>query len=154
MKANYRRCYNQPMQKLKLVLLLALFLQLAGFAQAGQRPSKKPAAQARPAVAVVPFTPKFARDEQPPQAVSMEICPRPDYPKPSLRNEETGTVSMQFKIAANGVLLETKLWRSSGFRDLDRSALNAMSRCKFRPATLDGKPVQGYAYIAYVFTLD
>lgn len=101
-----------------------------------------------------PFEPKFMREEWPAMPVSQSICPKPAYPKVSMRNEETGMVTLQFKVSAQGAVLDGRVWRSSGFRDLDRSALSAMSLCKFRPATINGEPVQDFAYIQYVFTLE
>jgi protein TonB len=44
--------------------------------------------------------------------------------------------------------------RSSGFRDLDRAAQNALSLCYFRPASIKGQPVQSALDIQYVWTLE
>ncbi|PWF49302.1 energy transducer TonB [Massilia glaciei] len=78
----------------------------------------------------------------------------PVYPKASLRNEETGTTSLQMLVAANGVVIDTKVFSSSGFRALDKAALAGLATCKFRPATINRKPVQGYGYMSFKWTLE
>jgi TonB family protein len=108
-----------------------------------------------PAVALAgnSYSPKFAREEQPGQ-ITFELCGKPEYPKSSLRNEEQGTVTLRFTIAPTGRLLKQELARSSGFRDLDRAAQNALSQCHFRPTSIKGQPVQSSLDIQYVWTLD
>jgi len=100
------------------------------------------------------YTPKFARLEQTADVLDFRTCRMPNYPKASLRNEETGTVTMRMTIAATGVLLDGVVARSSGFRDLDRAALEAMTKCQFRPGTLNGRPVQSIFFMQYVWTLE
>ncbi len=97
-----------------------------------------------PAVALAGsgYTPKFAREEQPAQVLSFELCPKPAYPKSSLRNEETGVVTYRFTVGATGRLLKPQVLRSSGFRDLDRAGLSTLSQCFFRPGSIEGQPVQ------------
>ena len=100
------------------------------------------------------YSPRFAREEQPAQMLSFELCPRPVYPKSALRNEEQGTVTLRFTIGANGRLLQQQVARSSGFADLDRAALSALSHCWFRPASIDGRPVQSPMDIQYVWKIE
>jgi protein TonB len=109
-----------------------------------------------PAVALAGngYSPKFARDELQAQVLSFELCPKPVYPKSSLRNEETGVVTLRFMIGADGRLLKQQITRSSGFRDLDRAAQSALAQCWFRPASIKGQPVQSPLDIQYVWTLD
>lgn len=54
-----------------------------------------------------------------------------DYPKMSLVNEEKGTVVMSLKLSSDGKVLESKLTKTSGFRNLDRAALATITKCKF-----------------------
>jgi periplasmic protein TonB len=81
-------------------------------------------------------------------------CARPEYPKSSLRNEETGKTTLQFLIAADGAVKESKLQKSSGFRDLDRAAQTALSKCRFKPATENGQPKEAWTAVEYVWTLE
>jgi len=86
--------------------------------------------------------------------VSFASCAKPEYPKSSLRNEETGTSTMSFLIGTDGRVAESKITKSSGFRDLDKAAIAALSKCTFKPGTVDGKPEQSWAPVQYVWTLD
>lgn len=100
------------------------------------------------------YYPKFAREEQRAEALSFDSCIKPEWPKASLRNEETGAVTIQFTVAANGRLLKHEVIRSSGFALLDRAAADGLGTCKFRPAMLDGRAVQSLAKMQYVWTLE
>jgi len=77
-----------------------------------------------------------------------------EYPKASLMNEEQGTVSMSFLIASNGEVKESKLDKSSGFKNLDKAALKALSACKFKPGTKDGSPADTWTKVDYAWKLD
>ena len=77
----------------------------------------------------------------------------PEYPRNSLRNEEQGTSRLQFLIGVDGKVADSKIEKSSGFRALDVAAKNALSQCKFRPGTVDGKPQQLWVTVDYVWTL-
>nr|WP_317201208.1 energy transducer TonB [Janthinobacterium sp.] len=77
-----------------------------------------------------------------------------DYPKASLMNEEQGTVSMMFLVSADGSVLESKLEKTSGFKNLDKAALKALSACKFKPGSKDGKPEQSWTKVDYAWKLD
>jgi protein TonB len=81
-------------------------------------------------------------------------CARPEYPRSSQRNEETGTTTLQFLIGTDGGVKESKLQKSSGFRDLDRAAQAALSKCRFKPAVVDGQPKEGWTAVQYVWTLE
>lgn len=109
-----------------------------------------------PAVALAGngYSPRFAREEQPAQPLSFELCPKPAYPRSSLRNEEQGAVTYRFTIGANGRVLKQQIIRSSGFRDLDRAGQIALSQCYFRPASIEGRPVQSPMDMQYVWKLD
>lgn len=81
-------------------------------------------------------------------------CVKPVYPQASLRNEETGTVGMMFLIGKDGLVKEKKIVRSTGFRELDVAALNAIGMCVFKPATENGEPIESWMPMQYVWTLE
>jgi len=81
-------------------------------------------------------------------------CAKPDWPKASLRNEETGTVTLSFLIGVDGRVADSKIMKSSGFRDLDKAALNGIGKCRFKPGMTDGKPEQAWMQMQYVWTLE
>jgi protein TonB len=77
-----------------------------------------------------------------------------DYPKASLMNEEQGTVSMSFLVSQDGSVLDSKLEKTSGFKNLDKAAIKSISACKFKPGTKDGAPAQTWAKVDYAWKLD
>lgn len=81
-------------------------------------------------------------------------CESPKYPKAALMNEETGTVTMGFLIATDGKVVESKVEKSSGSKSLDKAAISALSLCKFKPGTKDGKPDQLWAKVDFVWKLE
>jgi periplasmic protein TonB len=81
-------------------------------------------------------------------------CVRPDYPAKAARNGDTGTVGLALLIGVDGKVSDSKVERSSGFKELDRAAVAALSMCKFKPATTDGVPEPAWSKMAYVWSLD
>ncbi len=79
---------------------------------------------------------------------------RAEYPKASLMNEEQGTVSMSFLVAADGSVKDSKLDKTSGFKNLDKAAMKAISACKFKPGTKDGAPAETWTKVDYAWKLD
>ncbi|HEY0488488.1 MAG TPA: energy transducer TonB [Telluria sp.] len=76
-----------------------------------------------------------------------------EYPKTSLMNEEQGAVTMSFLVSQDGKVLESKVEKSSGHRNLDRAAIKAISACKFKPGTKDGAVAQTWTKVDYVWSL-
>ncbi|HEY0061267.1 MAG TPA: energy transducer TonB [Telluria sp.] len=76
-----------------------------------------------------------------------------EYPKASLMNEEQGVVSMMFLVSAEGRVIESKLDKTSGFKSLDKAAISAVSACKFKPGSKDGKPDSTWTKVEYSWTL-
>ena len=79
---------------------------------------------------------------------------RAEYPKASLMNEEQGVVSMSFLVNADGTVADSKLEKTSGFKNLDKAAIKAISACKFKPGTKDGQPAQTWTKVDYAWKLD
>ncbi|MCC6069972.1 energy transducer TonB [Massilia sp. GCM10020059] len=77
-----------------------------------------------------------------------------EYPKASLMNEEQGTVSMAFLVSADGSVVDSKLEKTSGFKNLDKAAMKSLSACKFKPGTKDGAPAQTWTKVDYAWKLD
>ena len=86
--------------------------------------------------------------------VDAKACDKPQYPPAALRAQETGIVLVAFLIDVNGAVLESKVERSSGHMLLDEAARRALSLCKFKPATTDGKPERAWAKIEYEWKMD
>ncbi len=78
---------------------------------------------------------------------------KPVWPKSSIRNEESGAVTLAFLVDADGKLLDSKVVRSSGFRDLDNAAHFALRNCTFHPAIENGKPVQSWMNLVWIWKM-
>jgi protein TonB len=89
-----------------------------------------------------------------PAVVDAGNCQKPEYPRKSLRMEEQGTVVLRFLIGVDGRVVESQVERSSGHRDLDNAARNALSLCRFKPGTVDGKPEQSWTKMEYVWKIE
>jgi protein TonB len=81
-------------------------------------------------------------------------CEKPDYPNASKRLEEEGTVQLKFLVGVDGKVLESAVEKSSGFRRLDEAARAGLSKCQFKPGTVDGKPQQSWASMKYTWRLE
>ena len=86
--------------------------------------------------------------------VNSANCEKPDYPSASRRLEEEGTVSLRFLVGVDGKVIQAEVEKSSGFKRLDEAARAGLSRCAFKPATVDGKPEQGWASMKYTWRLE
>lgn len=112
----------------------------------------KPAVEApvpRPVATAAPTPP--ARTAA---VVDARNCAKPEYPPASLRSQETGLVVLQFLIGTDGVAIESKVEKSSGFRRLDEAARHALLLCKFKPGAEEGKPVKSWARIEYQWKIE
>lgn len=81
---------------------------------------------------------------------------KPEYPRASLRNEETGTVQLAVTTGADGSVTDVKVVKSSGFRGLDNAVKAQLlsGSCKNKPGTVDGKPQATTTPVAYVWKLE
>ncbi|BDT59711.1 hypothetical protein MasN3_32050 [Massilia varians] len=94
--------------------------------------------------------PDAAPDPRP--LVDTSTCSRPVYPEEDARLKNAGTVTMQFLIGADGWVVESKIQKSSGYPGLDEAARSALAKCRFRPATREGKPMRAWVGVQYVWT--
>jgi periplasmic protein TonB len=104
-------------------------------------PVLAPAAPPRPIVKTAPV-------------VSANMCEEPPYPVASRRLEEEGVVTLRFLIGEDGRVVESQVTASSGFARLDEAARSALSKCRFKPGTEDGKPTRAWVPFKYTWKLD
>jgi protein TonB len=89
-----------------------------------------------------------------PAVIDAKTCDKPPYPAASLRANETGIVQLRFLFDVDGKVLDSKVERSSGSRRLDEAARAGLSLCKFKPATLNGRPERTWGRIEYEWKLE
>lgn len=85
--------------------------------------------------------------------VDFSTCEKPAYPRNARANGDSGTVRIKFLIEIDGRVAETNIERSSSHRELDNAAVNALTLCRFKPGTVDGKPQKSWTSVDYVWKL-
>jgi protein TonB len=84
-----------------------------------------------------------------------QSCAAPQYPEDAEDMGQTGTSVVQFLIAANGSVEQSRVAASSGHTSLDEAAVQALGQCRFKPAIgADGRPQEAWTSISYVWTLN
>jgi protein TonB len=83
------------------------------------------------------------------------VAPLPGYPRDAFNEGITGTVELELLVGVDGRVLEARVVRSSGNRQLDNAARDTVLRqWRFQPATRGGVPVQALGRLPVVFSLD
>jgi periplasmic protein TonB len=118
------------------------------------KPQTTEIVKAPPAPPEAPPATKPAPPARTPAVADFNTCSKPEYPKSSLRNEETGVSTVSFLIGTDGGVKDSRIAKSSGFRDLDKAAQVALGKCRFKPATENGAPVESWQPVQYVWTLE
>lgn len=85
--------------------------------------------------------------------IRYESCSRPVYPEEALRQGREGTVLLRFLIGADGWVKRALVAKSSGDPALDEAARAGLETCRFHPPLADGKPVDAWTAIEYVWQL-
>ena len=130
-------------------------VQATAEVQPTQEPAQ-PAQMVAPAQPTTPASNSSANSGAMRSAVLADAsgCAKPDYPVNAARNGDTGTVTLALLVGTNGRVTGSRVQKSSGSRDLDRAAVNALSLCQFKPAMNNGVAEAGWAQIAYVWSLE
>ncbi|UZW59018.1 poly-beta-1,6-N-acetyl-D-glucosamine biosynthesis protein PgaD [Lysobacter enzymogenes] len=79
------------------------------------------------------------------------FSPKPAYPLDALRQWEGGLVTLRVQVSAQGEATKVEISRRSGYRALDRAAVDTVRRWKFSPAVRDGKPVAAVVFVPVEF---
>ena len=109
-----------------------------------------------PAPAAPPAPPAPRAVAAVPARIDVGSCEKPEYPSAALRAEATGTTKIRFIVDATGAVSKAEIERSAGasreHRLLDRAAVDALSKCRFKPGTDEnGKPAGGTTIVEYVW---
>ena len=75
----------------------------------------------------------------------------PTYPSSLLSQGKGGRVLISCTIDATGKVVGTTIKQSSGHPELDKAAINAVNRWKFKPGTRGGKNVKSVAVVPFNF---
>lgn len=91
-------------------------------------------------------------DRQP--FIDFKTCAKPAWPQASLAAKETGTVTLEFLVEADGRVTDTRVLRTSGHDALDEAARTGIRQCVFQPGQVASKPVKSWVKMQYVWTLE
>jgi len=79
----------------------------------------------------------------------------PPYPAMARRMGEEGEVRLDVHVGTDGSVIEVRLKKSSGSQLLDQTAIDTVKKWRFKPATVDGRPVAEWYYNwKWVFKLE
>lgn len=79
---------------------------------------------------------------------------RPRYPIAARQRGEEGRVTLRVRVDVAGVARETRVTKSSGYGELDRTALAAAVKATFRPAQQGGVAVEAECELVFEFRLE
>jgi protein TonB len=79
---------------------------------------------------------------------------RPRYPLAARRRGEEGRVTVRVRVDAVGAAHEARVSHSSGSRDLDQTALEAVAKATFHPARQGGTLVDAECDLVFEFRLE
>lgn len=88
-----------------------------------------------------------------PAVLNFKSCAKPVYPPAAITALREGTVGLEFLVSVKGTVADAKVDKSSGHPDLDDAARDALKLCKFVPAKKNGKAVEEWTHVQYVWTL-
>lgn len=84
-------------------------------------------------------------------SLAYESIIEPSYPIDSRRRGEQGTVLLRVQVGRDGLPIEVDVERSSGYRQLDRAAREAVLRWRFRPVQVNGVNVEARGLVPIRF---
>ena len=115
--------------------------QSAAVRAAAQAAPAKPVAT-KPVAEVLSRKPSFS---EPPR--------QPNYPSQARRRNQQGVVLVEVRLDERGQQRSLNVLRSSGVESLDRAALEAVAKWRFRPETTGGQAVPSRVQIPIQFAL-
>ncbi len=89
--------------------------------------------------------------------LDFNVCDKPEYNAAARRAEAQGAVTVVYTMETNGTITNATVEKSAGpsreHKMLDRLTLDAVTACKGRPGTLDGKPEKLTSRVTYVWKI-
>ncbi|MFZ6732128.1 M56 family metallopeptidase [Undibacterium sp. Ji42W] len=94
------------------------------------------------------------RDGDKKPIIDFKNC-KPEYPRGSIRREESGVVQTSVLVASDGRILKAKVDRSTGFPDLDNAVTTALENCAVKaiPGQVNGENAMLWVKLQYVWKL-
>jgi len=93
----------------------------------------------------------FLAFDEPPQLVEFVT---PEYPELARQAGFEGTVRVRVLVDEEGIVVEAELLSSDVWPTIEKAALEAAKKCRFKPATQRSIPVKARVMIPFEFRLD
>lgn len=88
------------------------------------------------------------------ETLAYDVHPAPRYPRQAIRAGLQGTVTLRVLVDEQGWPRSVEIERSSGHRELDRSAReHVLAKWRFHPAQRQGRAISAYALVPIDFRL-
>ena len=84
----------------------------------------------------------------------IERMVRPEYPRSAIQREAEGIIRVQAQVDPEGRVLSVVILTTNADPDLVESTRSAMTRWKFRPYLVDGRPVEFSVLVPFRFRLE
>ena len=121
-------------------------------------PAAPAAPAAAPAPAALPAPPAPAPPSRTAPSLDFKSCEKTTYDAATTRAGVTGTVVVGYAMDTQGNIFEARIDRSAGasreHKILDHLTIIAVTRCRGRPGTIDGKPEMLRGSVEYAWKLD
>ncbi|HET9032796.1 MAG TPA: energy transducer TonB [Dokdonella sp.] len=100
-----------------------------------------------------PALPSPPVDSAPSEILEYRRKQRPKYSVQAVRERMEGKVILKVLVGPDGNPEEILLEKSSGYEDLDRSAITAVKTWAFNPGMKNGSAIRGYVLVPVEFNL-
>jgi protein TonB len=80
--------------------------------------------------------------------------PAPNYPRRARRKGYEGNVILEVLVDEKGNVMELKVFKTSGYKSLDKSALSSVRKWLFEPGTRNGKTAKMWVRVPIRFKLN
>ncbi|WP_228027350.1 energy transducer TonB, partial [Pseudaquabacterium pictum] len=115
-----------------------------------------PAPAPGPTAPAAPPAPPAPKRQAVAPVINVATCEKPEFPAAAMRAEATGTTKIRFTVDATGKVSKAEIEKSAGpsreHRLLDRTAIEALSKCPFKPGTDEnGQAVGATTVVEYVW---
>ncbi len=80
--------------------------------------------------------------------------PLPEYPRSARRRGLAGIVELMVRVDENGLPRKIRIQRSSGWKSLDRAALESVQKWRFHPGRINGDVEAMWVHIPVEFKLE
>jgi TonB family protein len=124
-------------------VLCAAFLLLASCAQAPQKAADNTSQEMEAAPKqqlIIKYLPRLPPTHPAGQDITYNSHYPPHFPAEAVKAGHYGTVTLLIYVGAKGELGEIRVEQSSGYPELDASAIDAARQWKFLPEAKDGVP--------------